>query len=235
MQWSSAQTYKILNDSPWVKFAPAGFRSVQEPLPIMGGSVSTQANLYRSFYRVSLLTARPMREALLRLYSLSSMLVDANNYDPSQRVQREEARLRRFMESSPNDVRVKGDEHFIILGLTSVISVQRTTWGEAPRMSPEQWNIESQPEELLKTDIPSLMNNATLGTNTGRRAALFRYEPPGPDRLGGKFYFPRILPDGEPLVMANDKELIFEAPINKRKIRARLDLRKMVLMGKLEM
>jgi hypothetical protein len=234
-QWSTKQVYKILYDSPWVSFTSAGFRPVQVPWYGAGsGGRGTRTIFYRSFYRISLLTAQPMREALLRLYSFSSLLVDAGSLNADAKSQKEQSRLEKFIESTPNDVRVQGDEQYIILGLTGVVSTQKTTQERTPRMSPANWQEESHVDELSKVDVSELLKSTSLATNTGKRAMLSRYEPPGADRLGAKFYFPRTLPDGTPLLRAGDKELVFEAQINKTRIKGKFDLGKMVSRGKLE-
>jgi hypothetical protein len=45
-----------------------------------------------------------------------------------------------------------------------------------------------------------------------------RYDAPGLDQLGAKFYFSKILPDGSALVGPGDKELRFESRIEGKRI-----------------
>jgi len=111
---------------------------------------------------------------------------------------------------------------------------------------------------LLKLRTTELTNNTLLATKTGKRVYLTHYQPPGEDGMGAKFYFPRTLPDGRPLVTTDDREIRFETTItlmeetatrghsadieaNPRQEHSRtdriwmkFDLRKMVFEGKIE-
>lgn len=105
---------------------------------------------------------------------------------------------------------------------------------------------------LMKLTSPTLASNTLLATSSGRKVFLTRYDPPGNDGLGAKYYFPRNLPDGTPLVTAVDKEIRFETMITlnegvtltgnelgvelerEDRIWMQFDLRKMLFEGKLE-
>jgi hypothetical protein len=104
---------------------------------------------------------------------------------------------------------------------------------------------------LMKLRTTDLTSNTSLTTDTGRKVYLVRYDPPGPEGLGAKFYFPRNLPDGSALVAKEDKQIRFETALtlleNQQpafqteyesqrtdKIYLQFDLRKMVFEGKLE-
>jgi hypothetical protein len=235
IQWSSEQAYKILYRSPWVSLISGGFRPVEQAGRNRDGTLHPTTAYYRFYYRVSLLTARPIREALLRLYSLSSVLIDVAIFDAVARAENERSRLTKLIQSSPEDVRVTGNGQYIIVGLTGMLSTQRSTWEEVPSLSPEYWREDSPLDESTNIDSAKLLKDTTLSTDNAKHVKLFRYEPPGTDGLGAKFYFPRTLPNGVSLVTSNDRELVFETRINRKKIRARFDLRKMISRGKLEM
>jgi hypothetical protein len=105
---------------------------------------------------------------------------------------------------------------------------------------------------LMQLSTPVLAGNTFLATKTGKRAYLVRYDPPGKDGLGAKFYFPRTAEDGNPFVTVEDREVRFETTIsliesgtlsgtpgeaeNERTecIWLQFDLRKMIFDGKLE-
>ena len=98
---------------------------------------------------------------------------------------------------------------------------------------------------LLSLGTPDLSAITSLATRAGKRVYRARYEPPGPDGLGAKFYFPRKLPDGSPFVVLRDKEVCFETQIQLSgivpsrisrtdKVSACFKLQKMVFEGKLE-
>ena len=106
---------------------------------------------------------------------------------------------------------------------------------------------------LMKLSTPALITNTFLATKTGKRVYLTRYEPPGPDGLGARFYFPRLMEDGTPFASIGDTEVRFETAItltesgtfsgipgtaeeNERtdRIWMQFDLGKMLFEGKLE-
>lgn len=74
----------------------------------------------------------------------------------------------------------------------------------------------------------------SLATNTGKRVDLLGYIKPGKDQLGSKFYFPRNLADGRPLITSKDNELYFETRVNETRIKVKFDLGEMLFKGKVE-
>jgi len=135
----------------------------------------------------------------------------------------------------PDDIRVRGDEQHIIVALSirvpEIYCASSTPIETFPL--PRNWLEEPKADELSRIDRSTLIAQTSLKTNTNR-VALARYELPGPDGLGAKYYFPRKLASGAPLIAAGDKELTFETRINKSKVRAKFDLKKMSYSGKPE-
>ena len=86
-------------------------------------------------------------------------------------------------------------------------------------------------QRCLRLDLQS---HTFLASGRDGRVSAVHYEPPHSDWLGAKFYFPRYLPGGTPLITAKDKELKFETRIGGRKIKAKFDLRKLQYKGTLE-
>jgi len=95
---------------------------------------------------------------------------------------------------------------------------------------------------LLNLSTTNLTANTALATKTGKRVYLVRYDKPGQDGMGAKYYFSRYMKDGSPLVTENDKEVRFETivPLNESgttredRVWMQFDVRKMVFEGKLE-
>jgi len=105
---------------------------------------------------------------------------------------------------------------------------------------------------LMKLSTPNLISNTFLATKSGKRVYLTRYDAPGQDGLGAKYYFPRKMEDGTPFLTIDDREVRFETMISliesgnfsatpgegdverSDRIWMQFDLRKMVFDGKLE-
>ncbi len=104
---------------------------------------------------------------------------------------------------------------------------------------------------LMKLRTTDLTHNTSLTTDTGKGVFLVRYDPPGQDDLWAKYYFPRNLPDGNPLLSQRDKEIRFETSITlledaqpafqsgsasqrTDRIWMQFNLRKMIFEGRLE-
>jgi hypothetical protein len=157
---------------------------------------------------------------------IDSNVVDAKELNKKDRVKNGDERLQEFIRSNPNDVIVQGDDQHIILTVTFKKAFYS---GSTVDYS-----------ELTNADQLSNINNSTikmetsLATDTGRRVDLLGYSKPGRDKLGSKFYFPRNLADGSPLITAKDKELCFETCVNETKIKVKFDLGEMHYKGKAE-
>ena len=97
-------------------------------------------------------------------------------------------------------------------------------------------------DTLDKLKTSDLESQTRLSTDAGKKVALAKYDPLGENGYGVKFYFPRHLPDGSPLVAAGNKEIRLDMTIplpkntglNRKSIAvtAKWDLRKMVYQGK---
>jgi hypothetical protein len=140
----------------------------------------------------------------------------------------EQARLKKFIASNPNSSIVQGDEEHIILSFIV------PSPGKPSPKNILAWGEDHSDEAFSAIDSSKLIANTSLETDSGKRIKIFRYEPPGTDRLGAKFFFKRKLPDGSPFITSGDKELRFETRLNDRKLKLKFDLRKMIYKGKLE-
>jgi len=231
-EWSTEEAISILDHSPWVAFAPAGVR--QEVIgrsgtrPVRGGGRSgTGVNV---LYQFRLLTARPIREAFVRMICLHQYIVhpsvDLEHVAAPSSPEEQQECQDEFISLHANTPITAGQEKYIIIAVnlrTGIFGSLEWVWREEP-----------DGQELSDTAISDLTNSAKLITNSKRSVSLLKYEPPGPNWLGLLFFFPRNLPDGKPLITPSDKEFRFEAQINRKKIRVRFDLAKMFYKGKLE-
>jgi hypothetical protein len=97
-------------------------------------------------------------------------------------------------------------------------------------------------DALDKLKTSDLESQTRLSTDAGKKVPLAKYDPLGENGYGVKFYFPRHLPDGSPLVAAGNKEIRFDItiPLPKREdierksitVTAKWDPRKMLYQGK---
>ncbi len=213
-QWPGTRVYELLTDSPWVLLSPAGFRQGENKRH-SGYAISCN-------YLVRIVTAQPIREALLRSISLQGKLVSAKSTRKNMDADQQRERLLAFMASRPDDLRIKGNDRQIIIAITLKIDDRFTS------------HEEDDGAELSNVDPSAIGSETSLATNTGRRVDLENYRPAGKDRLGIQFCFPRRLPDGSPLISARDKELRFATRINGMPVKVKFNLKKMIYKGKLE-
>jgi hypothetical protein len=209
-----------------VALSPAGNRVSEHRLPGDPTSIPSGISI-PIFYRIRLLTAKPVREAWLRWLELGGILestVQAKDLGTKDSPAERHAALERYLSSNPDDGAVAGDDKHIILGITLRIG----NYGSL------RWTEESRAYELSNVAAPQSYSETVLFTDRGKRVHLLRYMPPGADCFGARYYFPRLLPTGAPLITENDKELRFETRINDHPVKARFDLRRMKYKGKPE-
>ncbi len=226
LEWSVRDVDAILNNSPWVTLCFAGFRTEQYKIPRMIDYPDYNWRTLAVFYRIQLLSARPIQEAVARGISLGKNTVE---YSVDMKETANSAKLKQELDesasSNPNTPILQMDKKFIVIAIVL-------------RITPHglfQWSQEPDGAELTVADPAQLKKNTRLFTSAGKSVSLLEYKPPGRDWSGARFYFSRSLPDGRPLVTSADEELSFETFMNGRKIKARFELRKMLYRGKLEL
>jgi hypothetical protein len=226
-KWTKKEVSQILNASPWVGLSPGGFRVSEYRWPPRISDPATRDNVevfHRPFYyRVRLLTAKPVREAWLRKLEIEGIIeptVAATKLSSSSKEKK--AALERYLASHPDDGALTGDIKNIIIGITIRIDIAWAT-------------EESSASELSNVSAASQLTAETiLSTDTGKQVHLLKYVPPGQDRFGARYYFPRYLASGAPLLGTNDKQLQFETRIDNHPVKVKFDLTKMRYKGQLE-
>jgi hypothetical protein len=178
-------------------------------------------------YQARILTAKPVREAFLRLNVLNPKVVTAKSIQAATAADELQDRMHALLASHPNDLLVKGNEKNLIIAVSQKVR----TLGISGITS-EQEVFHS--DELSNVDQSKLAAITSLATNTGKKVELADYRPPDSRQAGATYYFPRNLPDGAPLVSGSDKELIFETVINQKQVKIKFDLGKLKYKGKFE-
>jgi hypothetical protein len=245
MEWSAEEVSAVLNNSPWVALYgfESSLRSVRSGPEVPAGVPSgadgigslprTDQRTYKTayFYCFRLLTAKPVREAILRSISLGralgpvASLKDLSTTGPTI----ESERLRSFIASRPNDLIVRGSNQYIVVALSCRVGTAASTFDPILR----DWREITIPAQFSGISLPDLQSNTFLSTDAGGRAAVVRFEPR--DRLGARYYFPKTLADGTPLIGVRSQELRFQTSIQGKQINVKFDLKKMNYRGTIEL
>ncbi len=221
-QWNAKEVQRMLDNSPWGKV-----HAVTIMNPTFTGT--------RDFRTTGTGDLEREKQNLFHLHFLTAKPIRmalARRQMLDSKGQADKTELDRFVAQS--------SDQYLILALT-LSSIPRGLSSESGYLS-----------ALLKLSTPDLTANTFLATKTGKRVYLVRYDPPGRDGLGAKYYFPRFMEDGRPFVTVDDAEVRFETYLtlvesgtasgtpgefeNQRtdRIWMQFDLRKMVFEGKLE-
>jgi hypothetical protein len=221
-EWGAKDVQRMLDNSPWGKVHTV---TIMNPTATGTPSFETIGSGDLEREKRNLFHMHFLTAKPIRMaVARQTMLAGQGQIDP--------ASLQRFVEQSDN-------EHLVLAMTISAIP-------EGASSARGYWT------SLMKLSTPSLASTTFLATKTGKRVYLTRYDPPGKDGLGAKFYFPRTTEDGRPFVTAEDREVRFETMIsliesgsfsgtpgeveNERteRIWMQFDLRKMIFDGKLE-
>lgn len=248
-EWSDEQLIIFLEFSPWVRHSSTFL--VRKTMESRAANYPEYYGIdYPEYYVVRLLTARPVREAMLQIVSqMPGMVVSLDEFNKSDVEVREE-RLRKFIASNPTSVVVKGDEEHIIISMM-LISRARPPFLQEDHIIAQvagplgsmimyrnpfqilllQYQHSTQPSKLT---LSKLIAGTSLETDTGKRMRISGYIPSDAKGLGAQFIFKRRMPDSTSFITADDKELRFKTRVDDRKIRIKFDLKKMIYKGKLE-
>jgi len=219
-QWSIEEAKWVFNNSPWVAVNSAGIRqyvvfdtAVEELDP----QIRRRTIAAPVLYRIRLFTARPIREASLRLLSLGQFVMPPVGIEEITKTTSDSEQ-----QATVDQLALDEDKYIIIAVALTVGTYGSPLWIET-----------SNGDEMSVIDLSQLKIDTKLTTSTGKIANLVDFKP-SDSILGARFYFLRNLPDGQPFVTLADKELLFETCMNSRDIRVKFKLKKMLYRGKLE-
>jgi hypothetical protein len=215
--WNEKDVTKVLTDSPWV--------SLQ-----LWNHYSESYGFYdRSYLRIRLLTASPIRQAYLHYATYvpdyGEMTIDYKDLVEEGTPNRAASLFERFVRAYPDDIRMKGSDEYIIVSIT--VAGNRAGHMEYPPLCEYARPF----KDLTLSDFADC---TFLSTSSSQKVRLVRYEPASYDRLGVKFHFPRHLSPDKDWVNPGDKQLIFKTRILGRGITAKFDLRNLTYNGRLE-
>jgi len=221
-KWSASEVARMLDDSPWGKIYTITIMN-----PTFTGSRSYQSvgtgDLEREKRNIFHIRFLTARPVRMAFARLA-LLERQPKPDP--------ASLSPFIERTDPD--------------RIIVAVNITT---EPRSSS---SLHGYWAALMSLSTPALSSNTSLTTNTGKKVYIGLYRPPTGDGLGARYYFPRRLPDGTPLLTGAEREINFETQISLVEVGAHsatpglgeqtrtdriwvsFDLRKMVFEGQLE-
>lgn len=187
-QWTDKDARKILDDSGWAQTQTymGSVESSQSKIPISlgakGGLVDAAPGVN---YRIRFLSAKPIRQAFLRLVQLNPKATPEQNDQAHQ-----------FVDTKYDQV--------------VVIAVSYDTEGLAV-----DGHFTSAVFQSLSGSITStLKNNTYLDIKGGQRVFLQEYKPPSSDGVGARFIFPRIVND-KPILDPKSGEVRFYAEFPK--------------------
>ncbi len=176
-QWKKGDVFKVLNDSPW---------AMQQMFTSQVGSkgAGTGGEQERhSQYTIRFFSARPVREAYVRMIQLM------NNYD-----------------SLPADQKSAFDQRMakpLAMEFTDEIIIAGEFGGNDPD---KRRGIET---ELKQKTAEQFKQSVYLISDRLGQVQLKAYYPPSQDGTGFKFVFPRTV-DGKPVIAPEDKEVMFK-------------------------
>jgi hypothetical protein len=183
-QWSKGDCQRMLNDSPWGKKEVVFTRVMEDRFGQPTGGDARQAEQHIT-YTVQFRSARPMRQAVVRLAALD------NKYDKMDAAQKRafDESAQAFIDGSFSD--------------TIVIAVE---YGS---------NVQFYERELMRFwhdfKLAAFHNQVYLTTSSGQRVAPQEWKHAPGGSLAFQLVFPRLL-NNEPWVRPHDKWIRLEFP-----------------------
>lgn len=202
-QWPLERALQVLNDSPWARQ-----ETFTRVISGVGSGASGEKEIFNTFY-VRFLSARPVREALVRVQQIE---YGYDGLPPEDR-----GRFDRYAEED-----LLADFEDWIVVAVAFRSNDPNQESDVRRF------FERQTGETLK-------NRAFLSTRLFSQVRIADYFPPRDEGIGAKFVFPRRL-EGAPVVNEACDAITFElldVPGASPRLRARFRVKAMVVGGRL--
>lgn len=198
--WTRNEAVWMLNESPWARR-----ETFTRLIGGIGSGVRGEKEILSTYF-VRFLSARPIREAFVRIQQIQS------GYS-----QMEAGQKRRF------DRLTKAG---LSLDVSSWIVV-----AVAFRSNDSDQEIRFRRSMQAQT-LETLKNTTSLSTRRFPELQPVAYFPPREDSVGAKFVFPRQL-DGSPVVSPQDDEITFEmrAPVATSQLRSTFQVQEMRIEG----
>jgi hypothetical protein len=155
-------------------------------------------------FRMRLLTARPVREAIVR------MLAIRRKEEPGTPVS---AALQKFIDSNSSDQ--------IILAVVC----------DAPKVTTSFQKARSLLQNLTTAELKP---NTFLHVKGGPSVPLEEYQPPRPDGLGARFIFPRAIAGKPVITAENGEVRFYSELGDKFTLNRKFRVKEMIYQGKLE-
>ena len=221
-EWNKKEAQKMLEDSPWAKtqnetdttegfFQPTSQKDVNgagkgvnEDERTKQGAANQSSNVK---YFVRFLSARPIREALIRTLELNNSGADAATV----------ARWHQYADARGQD----SNTIIVTVGYQGGQGCDRRCIGPV--------------EQAFNSAVSGTLKNKTyLQRSDGKQLFLEKYIPPGKDGFGAQFVFVRM-PDEKAFIDANNKEVRFYSEVSSSiKIDRRFRIADMMFEGELE-
>jgi hypothetical protein len=189
VEWSKKDAQKILDDSPWSRTQTETDTSEMFYSPTNLGdtrSRETQGATNQATsvkFRIRLYSARPIRQAFVRLIELNQ-----SESDQTEAAKTATEKRRAWASLSAGD--------FIIV----TVAYEGTDRRYLGRVM-----------QALNSAVTSVLKNSVyLERKDGKRIFLSDYVPPGKDPFGARFIFSRTV-DGQPFITADSGSLRFHA------------------------
>ena len=201
--WSLTQAIQVLNSSPWARH-----ETYTQVISGVGSGVSGEKEIFNTFY-VRFLSAKPLREALVRVQQLEFGYEELSDGD------------RQRFDQFARDSLLSGFGDWIVVAVS---------------FRSNDPNEESSVRRFFEKETPeTLKNKAFLSTEQFSQVRMHTYFPPRDEGIGAKFVFPRES-DGAPIVSETSESITFElldVPAASPRLRARFRVKDMLVNGKL--
>jgi hypothetical protein len=218
MEWTKKDAEKVLNDSPWGQtqtvtdtsemfFSPTATPDPRTGASRAGASRDSQGSTNQATnvsYRVRFFSARPIRQALVRILMLNS---PGSEKDAA------------FVERVRNFAELQSNEKIIV---TVTFESKDARFG----------NVAMQAFNSAVT--ATLKNDTYLQRRDGRKLFLEEYVPPGRDGFGARFIFPRAAGEVPFISQDAGQVRFYSKLAGNIEISMRFDTAKMLYNGALE-
>lgn len=187
-EWSAKEAKRMLDDSPWGKIHRV---TIMNPAHYGERNFNSIGGGDLEREKHILFHIRFLTAKPIRMAIARQMMLE-------QKSEVDSALVHRFIE--------QGDPKYLVIAMALSAKPKGTS------AVSNFWTA------LMNLKTSDLASNTFLSTKSGKRVYLSSYIAPQGNGLGARFLFSRALPDGEPFVSADDKEIRFETMIPSRRL-----------------